>query len=336
MDQGPATALDFAPDRAVRGRLIAILVDGFLVTGASRFLVPALGAHTFGAVLVALVVIQFLYFFFQEATRGQTIGKRAAHVRVIQVDGTPPTLKQLAIRNALRVFDALPMFYASGLVSVMWTGPGRRQRMGDRVAGTAVILEPGGKSMSTPGWLLPTLTVAAVLLSVVVWGAAYDKYRTPNVDANALTPVPVPGFEGDNSQAPAIGIYDARAILNGAPAFDPVTGKPMTRSWSIDKRCATPQSCTYEISRTVPDLGKEAGLLVAAADGWHVDFPTHAFKARCPGDGGLTTVMRRASFVLHFDPGGGSAEAHERTLFRSDRCGEFTSQLDWSAALARF
>jgi hypothetical protein len=178
--------------------------------------------------------------------------------------------------------------------------------------------------------------VVAVLLSVVLYGAAYNEYRTPNVDSNALTPVPVPGFAGDNTQAPAVGPFAAQASLNGVPALDPVSRRPMVRSWLIEKTCAAPGSCTYRITRTVPDLGNESGPLVQAADGWHVTFPTHAFRARCPGTSNLTTVMRRASFVLHFEPGGHSAEAHERNLFKSNDCGGFTTQLDWNASSAGF
>jgi uncharacterized RDD family membrane protein YckC len=336
VDQTVAPALGYAPDRAIRGRLNAIIIDGLLVGGLSRLLIPGLGIHSLASAGVAFLILQFLYFFLQEAGGGRTIGKRRAHVRVVQLDGSAATLKQLAIRNALRCFDTTPMFYASGLISVIWTGPGRRQRLGDRVAGTAVILEPGGKSLATPGWLLPSLTVVAVLLSVVIYGAAYNHYRAPNVDANALTPLAVPGYPGDNSQAPAVGEFAAQASLNGAPAIDAVTRRPLVRSWLIGRSCAAPGSCTYEITRTVNDLGKESGKLLQAIDGWHVNFPTHAFRATCPGRSGLTTVMRRATFVLHFEPGGRNAEAHERTLFQSTSCGAFTTSLDWNASLVGF
>jgi uncharacterized RDD family membrane protein YckC len=336
VDQTVAPALGYAPDRAIRARLNAIIIDGVLVGVLSRLLIPGLGLHSLASASLAFLILQFVYFFVQEAASGKTIGKRRSRLRVVQLDGTAPTLKQLAIRNALRCFDALPMFYASGLLSVIWTGPGRRQRLGDRVAGTAVILEPGGKSLATPGWLLPALTVVAVLLSIVIYGVVYDKYRAPNVDANALTPIAVPGYAGDNSQAPAAGQFTAQASLNGAPAIDRVSGKPLLRSWLIDKSCAAPDSCTYKITRTVPEIGRESGQLVQATDGWHVNFPTHAFRATCPGSSGLMTAMRRASFVLHFGPGGRSAEAHERTLFQSARCGTITTSLDWNASLVGF
>ena len=330
------SALGHAPDRAIRGRLIAVFIDGFLLGAAARLFVPAMGIHDFGGAILALLVFQFLYFFLQEANGATTIGKRRAGLRVVSLDGAPPSLKQIAIRNALRPFDSVPMFYASGLVAVMWSGPARRQRLGDKVADTAVILAPGGTARPTPGWLLPTLTVAAVLLSIVLYGVTYDKYRTPNVDANALTPVMVPGFTGDNSQAPSPGRFSAQAIINGSPAVDTHTGRPAVRSWDIEKSCATATSCTYKLTRNVPGLGDESGQLTPMPDGWHVNFPTHAFKIKCPANGSVMTAMRRASFVVHFEPGGEAAEAHEVNHFTSDSCGEFSVPLDWNASRASF
>ncbi len=325
-----ARALGYAPDRAIRGRLGAILLDGFLLGLAYRFLLPALGVQSAEATVLWILVLQFLYFFLLEAFAGKTLGKARAHVRVVSLDGTPPTLGQLAIRNALRIFDALPLFYASGLVSVMWSGPGQRQRLGDRVAGTSVILEPGGKPRPTPGWLLPALTSGAVLLSIVIYGALYNEYRTPSIGENALAPIPVPGYSGDNSQPPDAGRFTAQAMLNGAPAVDP-SGKPVTRDWEIAKSCTAATTCSYKITRSVPDLGQETGPMVAESDGWHVDFPTHGFRVQCPGRG-VMTVMRRASFVFHFEPGGRAVEAHERTLYKSENCGAFTTGLDWTAS----
>ena len=327
-----APALGYAPDRAIRARLTAIVVDGFLVGILIRVLVPALGADTLAAASFVALIVQFLYFFLQEAAGGKTVGKRGGRVRVVALDGSAPTIQQLAIRNALRCFDVLPMLYASGLISLMWTGPGRRQRLGDRAAGTTVILEPVGKARTTPGWLLPGLTVLTVLLSVVIYGALYDKYRTPSVSSEALLAPAAPGFAGDNGQAPAVGTYTASASLNGQPVLDAATRQPMVGTWRFGKTCVG-AGCRYKMTRTVSGAGDESAELTQAPDGWHVAFPTHALKARCP-NGKIVTVLRRAAFVLHIDAGGKSIEAHERNLFSSTRCGSFTDALDWNASLA--
>jgi uncharacterized RDD family membrane protein YckC len=105
VDQTVAPALGYAPDRAIRGRLNAILIDGVLLGVLSRLLIPGLGIHGLANASLAFLILQFLYFFLQETGGGRTIGKGRSHVRVVQLDGTAPTLKQLAVRNALRCFD---------------------------------------------------------------------------------------------------------------------------------------------------------------------------------------------------------------------------------------
>jgi uncharacterized RDD family membrane protein YckC len=328
----PIAALGLAPDRAIRARAAALLIDNVILGVITRLLVASVDdAAT--AVLLALGIF-FLYFFVQEANGGRTLGKRAAHIRVVRIDGQPVTLEHAAIRNALRIFDALPLLYASGLVAVMWSGPGLRQRLGDKVAGTAVILEPGGKARPTPGWLLPTLTVSSVLLSTIAYGVIYREYRTPAVGENALAPPPVPGFAGDNSQAPGIGVYSAQAYVNGTALVEGQDRKPMVRSWAISKDCGG-ATCHYRIKRGVPGEGDESGELTLAPDGWHVVFPTRGFRARCPGSSEITTVRRRAAFVIHFEPGGRVAEAHETNAFEA-KCGAFANRIDWNASLPSF
>src|SRR4051812_3723612 len=148
-------ALGLAPDRAIRGRLAALFIDGLVIALITPLVTGATGIKDFGGVLLVAAAVQFLYFFLQEAAGGRTIGKRVGRIHVVQLNGSPVTLQQVAVRNALRFFDALPLFYASGLVSVMWSGPKHRQRLGARVAATTVIVVPGGTARPAPGWLLP-------------------------------------------------------------------------------------------------------------------------------------------------------------------------------------
>ncbi|HEX4732824.1 MAG TPA: RDD family protein [Thermoleophilaceae bacterium] len=333
--QQSAPALGLAPDRAIRGRLPALLIDGILIALITPLVTGAVGIKNFGGILLAGAGVQFLYFFLQEAAGGRTIGKRVGGVHVVRLDGGPVDLQQVAVRNALRFFDALPLFYASGLLSVMWSGPNLRQRLGDRVAGTTVIVAPGGTARPTPGWLLPSLTVVSVLVSTIVYGAIYRESRAPNVGENSLAAAPVAGFAGDNSQPPAEGTYSARAMIGGRPVVELPANKPLVRSWQIAKRCAG-STCSYEITRTVDGASNETGTLAPAADGWHVTFPTKGFRATCPGSSHVTTVRRRAAFVMHFDAGGRTAEAHESNAFQSDDCGAFARQMDWNASLPTF
>ncbi|HLP09575.1 MAG TPA: RDD family protein [Opitutaceae bacterium] len=88
------------------------------------------------------------YFLFSEGCRiamewrwrGQTIGKRLLHLRVVDERGLPLTFAQVTLRNLLRFIDALPVAYAIGGVAALASSRG--QRLGDLAAGTLVIWEP--------------------------------------------------------------------------------------------------------------------------------------------------------------------------------------------------
>jgi uncharacterized RDD family membrane protein YckC len=179
-----------SPQFAVRSRLNAIILDLLLVGVATRLLQSALGASARSADAVLLFfALQFAYFFAFEARTGQTIGKRIFHVRVATLTGAPVTGRQVAIRNLLRLADALPIFYASGLLSVMRTGRARRQRIGDVVAGTTVLVDADGTPLSTPRWLLPAATILATVASIAVILPILNNRRQPSIPVRQ-------GFEG--------------------------------------------------------------------------------------------------------------------------------------------
>jgi len=72
--------------------------------------------------------------------RGQTLGKRILRLRVMDEQGLKLQFSQIALRNLMRIVDALPMLYFLG-------GPAcfintRRQRLGDLAANTVVVHVP--------------------------------------------------------------------------------------------------------------------------------------------------------------------------------------------------
>lgn len=68
---------------------------------------------------------------------GKTIGKALVNIRVATVDGSPLTLGSSLIRNVLRLVDWLPGLYLVGIVGTVVSE--RKQRLGDRLAGTTVV-----------------------------------------------------------------------------------------------------------------------------------------------------------------------------------------------------
>lgn len=69
--------------------------------------------------------------------RGQTLGKRAFGLRVIDAEGLKLRPPQIILRNLLRALDFLPLFYLVGGISTLINRKG--QRLGDLAAGTVVI-----------------------------------------------------------------------------------------------------------------------------------------------------------------------------------------------------
>lgn len=90
-------------------------------------------------ILVMFVVIWGYYFVFEWLWDGQTPGKRALGLRVLHIDGMPLTPWGALVRNVVRVFDFLPLFYGAG--ALMALSNANNRRAGDLVAGTIVARE---------------------------------------------------------------------------------------------------------------------------------------------------------------------------------------------------
>jgi uncharacterized RDD family membrane protein YckC len=100
----------------------------------------------FGLIMVLTFVVQWGYFLlFEWLWHGQTPGKRAVGIRVIDLDGVGISFGQAAVRNVLRVADGLPLLIPD-VVPVMY-GVGflvaacnaEQRRLGDFAAGTLVV-----------------------------------------------------------------------------------------------------------------------------------------------------------------------------------------------------
>ena len=74
---------------------------------------------------------------FERIWQGQTPGKRALRLRVVDVGGQRPSVRQMVIRNLLRAVDLLPWLYLVGGAACLLTR--RTQRLGDLAVGTVVV-----------------------------------------------------------------------------------------------------------------------------------------------------------------------------------------------------
>jgi len=136
---GPARrAVAYALDLGVRGVIVAVFAFFAVLAGAS--LGELVSGTTTGLLLVIVFLTEWAYYLvFDIAWSGRSPGRRAMGLRVVDASGHPLRLGQSLLRNLLRAADVLPMGYALGVL-VMARDP-RFRRIGDRVAGTMVVLE---------------------------------------------------------------------------------------------------------------------------------------------------------------------------------------------------
>ncbi|MBM3449874.1 MAG: RDD family protein [Armatimonadetes bacterium] len=108
--------------------------------------------------------------FFEAIWNGQTPGKRVVGIRVVRIDGRPIGFGQAATRNLVRVLDALPVYYAIGVL-VMFLNKSQR-RLGDLAAGTVVVHEGASQRLQA----LPRLEARLAIDPLLVRRLRPDEY----------------------------------------------------------------------------------------------------------------------------------------------------------------
>src|SRR5262245_1202485 len=105
---------------------------------AVSMLAAALGRAGVGVILLTAFFVEWLLpAWFEASWNGQTPGKRALGIAVLNDDGTPLRWPGALTRNLLRAVDFLPLFYGVGLVAMLANRDFKR--LGDLAAGTVVV-----------------------------------------------------------------------------------------------------------------------------------------------------------------------------------------------------
>ena len=121
-------ALAWAIDLAIRLALM------FAVAMAASLL----GRAGMGVILLTAFFVEWLLpAWFEAKWNGQTPGKRAMGIAVLNDDGTPLRWPAALTRNLLRAVDFLPVLYGVGLVAMLSNRDFKR--LGDLAAGTVVV-----------------------------------------------------------------------------------------------------------------------------------------------------------------------------------------------------
>ena len=139
-----ATLLDYLVLAAWAG-LWAVII--FAVAAGSKGGTHAVNyrnpAELLGAAVAVLlgIIIVAPFIFYNLACEiffnGQSLGKKAQHLRVVRLDGTAPRLGDYFLRWLLRIVDFGPGNGIIAIITIALNGKG--QRLGDLAAGTSVI-----------------------------------------------------------------------------------------------------------------------------------------------------------------------------------------------------
>jgi len=148
------------PVRRMLAYLIDLLIRGLVVLALGLVLAIALGSPDAvgGVLLIAAFVLEWGYYVFFETTGdGRSLGKRALSLRVVKEGGFPISFMDSVLRNLMRGADFLPFGYVIGLF--VMAGDSRFRRLGDRVAGTLVVVEERSR-VAAPLTITPPPTAA--------------------------------------------------------------------------------------------------------------------------------------------------------------------------------
>jgi uncharacterized RDD family membrane protein YckC len=180
---GEAVVLDLRPASFATRALALVLdliVQAAVLTAAILLLAltgEGMDAAATAAVILAIVVIVLvgLPVTIETLTRGRSVGKLAAGLRVVRDDGGPIRFRQALVRGLLAVFE---IYLTTGAVAliVSLANP-RGRRLGDLLAGTYVIRERAGSRRTVPVVMPPQLAG---------WAHGIDLGRIPDALALAI------------------------------------------------------------------------------------------------------------------------------------------------------
>ena len=164
---GEAVALELRP-ASFAGRALGWLLDTFLYVGllvVSFLLVGELAAGLDDAAAAAVFLLDAVLFLVgvpcavETVTRGRSVGKYAAGLRVVRDDGGPIRFRHAAVRALLTLLEVYSLPFLA-VISSLVSPVGKR--LGDLLAGTYVIRERAGGEVPPPVTMPPHLAAWAV------------------------------------------------------------------------------------------------------------------------------------------------------------------------------
>lgn len=128
---------------SVGERIFAWMIDFFIQVAVFlllALLVVQLGLGEAQWIFILLYLITFFYHLAMETLwHGQSIGKKTVRIKVVRLDGSHPTFSNFLLRWLFRIFECNLMMLYGGIAVCGIAMTPKSQRLGDVVAGTAVI-----------------------------------------------------------------------------------------------------------------------------------------------------------------------------------------------------
>ncbi|PCJ63040.1 MAG: RDD family protein [Planctomycetota bacterium] len=126
-------------------RAYAFLIDMFIIIVTVNISISLLSIFSlvsqqlFATIyyLIAFIIFQGYYIYFEIKWNGQTPGKKIFKLRVVDANGLSLSFDQIIIRNIIKTIDALPYFGLLGGIVVFFSKEGKR--LGDYAADTIVV-----------------------------------------------------------------------------------------------------------------------------------------------------------------------------------------------------
>ncbi len=124
-------------------RILAQLIDGFLLgmyivlVSITAFGIMKLEENSIAIITILILPFLGYHLLFEIFMNGQSIGKYAMDIRVVQLDGSKASIGSYLIRWLLRPIDITISSGGIAVLTILLGGKG--QRLGDIAAGTTVI-----------------------------------------------------------------------------------------------------------------------------------------------------------------------------------------------------
>jgi uncharacterized RDD family membrane protein YckC len=118
----------------------------------SFLLVPdyVLGNETYRATLAIWLSLLAAYFPVTEMLFGKTVGKFVTRTRVVNEAGRRPSFLQAIVRTLFRLIEVNPILVGGLPAGIAVIASRSKQRLGDMVAGTYVLLDRDARQLQLP------------------------------------------------------------------------------------------------------------------------------------------------------------------------------------------